>query len=75
MFREYRANTMVVGFNDSREFTTDDIEWALGRQVPTSRSARERITALREWLREGRVQAASFAETVEAERQFVPLAL
>jgi len=70
------VDAMVVGFNDdAREFNTADIERSLGRQVPMSRSAHERITALREWLREGRVQSASFVETVEAEREFVSLEL
>jgi SpoVK/Ycf46/Vps4 family AAA+-type ATPase len=69
-------DAMYVGFADRhREITTEDIRNALARQVPLSVSQRERITALREWLKEGRAQSASFAETVEAEREFVPLEL
>ena len=36
---------------------------------------RETIGALRNWLREGRAQSASFLESREAEQQFVPLQL
>jgi AAA+ superfamily predicted ATPase len=69
-------DAMYAGFADRhREFTSDDITAALSRQVPLSVSQRERIGALRNWLREGRAQSASFAETVEAEKQFVPLEL
>ncbi|MCR4413937.1 MAG: AAA family ATPase [Thermoguttaceae bacterium] len=66
-------DAMYVGFDAGREFTTDDIVGALRRQVPLSRSQRETIEALRNWLREGRAQSASFAETREAEQQFVAL--
>lgn len=68
-------DALYVGFDEKRELTTDDISAALARQVPLSVSQRERIAALRIWLREGRAQSASFAETVEAERQFVALDL
>lgn len=64
---------MYVGFNAKREFTTDDVSAALRRQVPLSVSSRERVESLRNWLREGRAQSASFRETEEAEQQFVPL--
>jgi hypothetical protein len=65
---------MYIGFNDNeREFTTQDILFALSRQVPLSVSQRETIGALRDWLREGRAQSASFSEIREAEDQFVPL--
>ncbi len=65
---------MYIGFNDNeREFTTQDILDALARQVPLSVSQRETISALREWLREGRAQSASFSESQEAENQFVRL--
>jgi AAA+ superfamily predicted ATPase len=65
---------MYIGFNDGeREFTTQDILEALARQVPLSVSQREPIGALREWLREGRAQSASFTESQEAEDQFVRL--
>ena len=66
---------MYVGFNEGREFTTDDISAALERQVPLSVSQREVVQALRDWLREGRAQSASFQEIREAEQQFVPLEL
>jgi SpoVK/Ycf46/Vps4 family AAA+-type ATPase len=64
---------MYVGFNQDREFTSDDISQALSRQVPLSVSQRETIGALRNWLHEGRAQSASFSEAHEAESQFVPL--
>jgi hypothetical protein len=41
--------------------------------VPLSVSQREVVQALRNWLREGRAQSASFGEAREAEQQFVPL--
>ncbi len=69
-------DAMYVGFNDGhREFTTADISNALKRQVPLSISQREIIEALRKWLQEGRAQSASFGETEEAKKQFVPLEL
>jgi AAA+ superfamily predicted ATPase len=67
-------DAMYVGFNDGRrEFATGDIASAVRRQVPLSVSQRETIGALRNWLREGRAQSASFQETREAEQQFVKL--
>jgi AAA+ superfamily predicted ATPase len=66
---------MYVGFNAQREFTTADIARALKRQVPLSVSSRETIAALREWLREGRAQSASFREMKEAQEHFVPVQL
>ncbi|GAB4432589.1 MAG: AAA family ATPase [Anaerolineae bacterium] len=68
-------DAMYFGFNAEREFTTDDISTALQRQVPLSVSQRETINALRDWLREGRAQSASFQEIREAEQRFVPLQL
>lgn len=69
-------DAMYVGYNDQRrEFTTDDISAALKRQVPLSVSQRETVGALRNWLREGRAQSASFQEIREAEEQFVRLQL
>ncbi|HXG10501.1 MAG TPA: AAA family ATPase [Gemmataceae bacterium] len=68
-------DAMYVGFNEGREFTTEDISGCLRRQVPLSRTARETIEMLRNWLREGRAQSASFREIQEAEQQFVPLQL
>lgn len=66
-------DAMYIGFNEQREFTTQDILLALSKQVPLSVSQREVVQALRDWLREGRAQSASFSEMGEAERQFVPL--
>jgi len=67
-------DAMYIGFNDNeREFATQDIVDALARQVPLSVSQREPISALREWLREGRAQSASFSESQEAQDQFVRL--
>jgi SpoVK/Ycf46/Vps4 family AAA+-type ATPase len=68
-------DAMYVGFNEGREFTTEDVSNALKRQVPLSVSQREVVQGLRDWLREGRAQSASFQETREAEQQFVPLQL
>lgn len=67
-------DAMYIGFNDNeREFTTEDILQSLAHQVPLSVSQREVISYLREWLREGRAQSASFQEIREAENQFVRL--
>ena len=66
-------DAMYVGFNRGREFTTEDVARALHNLVPLSVSQRETIQTLRDWLHEGRAQSASFEETGEAERQFVPL--
>jgi SpoVK/Ycf46/Vps4 family AAA+-type ATPase len=68
-------DAMYVGFNAQREFTSEDISAALKRQVPLLVSQRETVGALRNWLREGRAQSASFQEIREAEQQFVPLQL
>jgi len=68
-------DAMYVGFDEDREFTTDDISSALQRQVPLSVSQKETIEALRAWLKEGRARSASFQENDEAEEQFVPLHL
>ncbi|MFM9073570.1 MAG: AAA family ATPase, partial [Cyanobium sp.] len=67
------VDAMVIGFNQGREFTSDDIARTMGRQVPLSVSQRERITALRAWLQEGRAQSASFRQSWDAVEQFVPL--
>ncbi len=66
---------MYVGFNQGREFSTEDISKALKRQVPLSVSQKETIEALRNWLKEGRAQSASFEEIREAQQQFVSLQL
>jgi ATP-dependent 26S proteasome regulatory subunit len=68
-------DAMYIGFDEDREFTTDDIACALSKQVPLSISQREQIEYLRGWLQEGRARSASFQETREAEEQFVPLQL
>lgn len=68
-------DAMYVGFNEGRELTTADIAAAVKRQVPLSVSQRETIQGLRDWLREGRAQSASFQEATEAEHEFVPLQL
>jgi len=67
---------MYVAFNDNgRDVTTDDIARAIDRLVPLSRSQRESIEGLREWLRQGRAQSASFEEAAVAVQSFVPLEL
>jgi SpoVK/Ycf46/Vps4 family AAA+-type ATPase len=68
-------DAMYIGFDANREFTTEDIAASLKRQVPLSVSQKETIESLRNWLREGRAQSASFKETREAEQQFVQLQL
>jgi ATP-dependent 26S proteasome regulatory subunit len=69
-------DAMYVGFNDhQREFTTDDVLNALKKQVPLSVSQRETIAGLRNWLREGRAQSASFSEASEAADKFVQIQL
>jgi AAA+ superfamily predicted ATPase len=60
-------DAMYVGFNENREFTTEDISAALKRQVPLSVSQRETIDGLRDWLQAGRAQSASFPEAERAE--------
>ncbi|MDB5294039.1 MAG: hypothetical protein JWO31_22 [Phycisphaerales bacterium] len=52
-------DAMYVAFSADREFTTDDVAAAIARQVPLAVSSRERIEALRRWLKEGRAQPAS----------------
>ncbi len=59
-------DAMYVGFNEGREFTTDDISAALKRQVPLSVSQKETIDGLRDWLEAGRAQSASVVENREA---------
>ncbi len=66
-------DAMYIGFNEEREFNNEDINAAITRVVPLSVSQREVIGYLREWLREGRAQSASFTEVREAENQFVRL--
>lgn len=66
-------DAMYVGFNEHREFVTKDILSAVARQVPLSRSQREVVSSLRNWLEEGRAQSASFPQVEEAKERFVPL--
>ncbi len=59
-------DAMYVAFNDTsqpkRDFTTEDILAAIGRQVPMSQSQRENINYLRQWLQDGRAASASYSE-------------
>lgn len=69
-------DAMYLGFNDQqREFTSADILTSFHKQVPLSISQREKVEALRNWLREGRAQSASFREAQEAADQFVRIQL
>jgi SpoVK/Ycf46/Vps4 family AAA+-type ATPase len=71
------VDAMYLAFNDpgvpGRDFTTEDIRAALARQVPLCRSQREVVEGLRNWLREGRAQSASFQETRKWEESVVRL--
>lgn len=71
------TDAMYLAFNDpkapGRDFTTEDILVSLQRLVPLCRSQREQIEALRQWLRDGRAQSASYQETRMAEEHFVKL--
>lgn len=71
------VEAMYRAFNDTaspgREFTSNDILEAIERLIPLSRSQKENISFLRDWLREGRAQSASFAEPSEAGKTFVPV--
>lgn len=64
-------DAMYIGFDAKREFKTADVLNALRKQVPLSKSQREIVESLRNWLREGRAQSASFQELRDAEKQFV----
>ena len=70
-------DAMYAAFSDKetpgRDFTTQDVELALSKQVPMSKSQREAIASLRQWLSEGRAQSASFTEARQAEEQFVQI--
>ena len=72
-------DAMYLAFNDTqkpaRPFTTDDIITAINKLVPMSRSQKEVIGDLRRWLTEGRAQSASFKESTQAEKTFVPIDL
>jgi len=58
-------DAMYFGFNENREFTTDDILKAMQQLVPLSVSQRESVAALRQWVSEGRAQLASFPESYQ----------
>ncbi len=62
-------DAMYTGFNEKREFNTEDILAALKRQVPLSSSRREEIQSLRSWLREGRFLSASDGTEVEVKAE------
>ncbi len=70
---------MYAAFNDSennsREFTTEDISLALAKLIPLSRSQKEIVKALRDWMSEGRAQSASFVEAEEAKKWGVDIQL
>jgi len=67
------VDAMYGAFADGgRDITIHDLMGALARGVPLSRSQREVIESLRDWLRQGRAQSASFAEKTLAETSFVP---
>jgi ATP-dependent 26S proteasome regulatory subunit len=72
-------DAMYAAFDDpdspEREFTTEDIMLALQKLVPMSRSQREIIQTLRNWLTEGRARSASFQKTAEAKEKFAGLHL
>ena len=68
-------DALYTAFDEGRDITNDDIEHAITKMVPLSRSQRERIEMLRAWLREGRAQSASFTEAAAAFEAQVPLEL
>jgi len=58
-------DAMYIGFNENREFTTEDVANALQRLVPLSISQREAVGDLRAWVGEGRAQLASYPESYQ----------
>jgi AAA+ superfamily predicted ATPase len=68
---------MYTAFNDpdhpSREFTSPDIQSALSKLIPLSKSQKEVISGLRAWMIDGRAQSASFAEREDALQQDVDI--
>jgi AAA+ superfamily predicted ATPase len=66
-------DAMYIGFNEGREFSTNDVLEALKRQIPLSVSQRETIDALRNWLREGRAQSGSDSDNELPQNGFIPL--
>jgi SpoVK/Ycf46/Vps4 family AAA+-type ATPase len=73
------TEAMYTAFNDpqnpSREFTTGDIMAALSKLIPLSKSQKEIINALRDWMIDGRAQSASFIEAEEAQKWYVDIQL
>ena len=69
------VDAMYHAFAADLDVQTADIDTAIGRTVPLSRSQREVIERLRAWLHQGRAQSASFAEPALAEQAQVPLEL
>lgn len=67
------VDAMYEAFNENRDVDTGDIARAITRTVPLSRSQHEIIEDLREWLREGRAQSASFTEAAQAVEHQVPV--
>lgn len=65
-------DAMYIGFDQQREFTTDDVSEALNQLVPLSRSQQETIVSLRNWLKEGRALSASKAHKKQ-QQLFLPL--
>ncbi|MBJ7292592.1 MAG: hypothetical protein JHC78_03465, partial [Ilumatobacteraceae bacterium] len=57
------AKAMYRAFGDGgREFNTEDLIFGRKELIPLASSQRERIDALRSWLREGRALSASRVE-------------
>ena len=52
-------DAMYLGFEDRREFTTEDVLRCLGESVPLSKTKSGEIDALRRWAAEGRARFAS----------------
>lgn len=66
---------MYYAFDESREFSTADVEKALRRQVPLSVSQSDVVNELRKLLLDGKAQSASFREAKDAKQSFVELNL
>lgn len=58
------TEAMYVAFAAGRDITTADVAGALAEVVPLARASRERVAALRAWLREGRARPASTSPVV-----------
>lgn len=60
-------DAMVKAYYDNgREVNTEDILAKLSGSIPLSKSHRKKIEALREWLKDGRAQSASFKDADKA---------